>query len=147
MKNFRTKIWIHVVSIVLVLLAKQIFARDMVRLWYDEPASKWTNALPLGNGWLGAMVFGTVTKERLQLSEESLWAGEPTDVYPEQVSDAMEQLGLKLKHGRIRASDVFRLCSEIAAELDSRAGSCRGRKMCDVSKNVIDRNCDILVWS
>ncbi len=65
----------------------------------------------------------------------------------EQVSDAMGQLGLKLKHGRIRVSDVFRLCSEIAAELDSRAGSCRGRKMCDVLKNVIDRNCDILVWS
>ncbi|MHC4639600.1 MAG: hypothetical protein ACYTBV_19190 [Planctomycetota bacterium] len=64
-----------------------------------------------------------------------------------QVSDAMEQLGLKLKHGRIRASDVFQLCSEIAAELDNRAGSCRGRKMCDVLKNVIERNCDILVWS
>lgn len=51
-------------------------------------------------------------------------------VSPEQVSDAMEQLGLKLKPGRIRASDVFRLCSEIATELDSRAGSCRGCKMC-----------------
>lgn len=68
-------------------------------------------------------------------------------VSPEQVSDAMEQLGLKLKPGKIRASDVFRLCSEIAVELDNRAGSCRGRKMCDILKNVIDRNCDILVWS
>ena len=64
---------------------------------------------------------------------------------PEQVSDAMEQLGLKLKPGSTRASDIFRLCSEIAAELDGRAGSCRGRKMCDVLKNVIDRNYDILV--
>ncbi len=68
-------------------------------------------------------------------------------VSPDQVSDAMEQLDLKLKHVRIRASDVFRLCSEIATELDIQAGSCRGRKMCDVLKNVIDRNCDILVWS
>jgi hypothetical protein len=69
------------------------------------------------------------------------------EISPEQVSDAMEQLGLKLEHGRIRASDVFRLCSQIAAELDGRAGSCRSRRMCDVLKNVIDRNCDILVWS
>ncbi len=45
------------------------------------------------------------------------------NVSPEQVSDAMEQLSLKLKQGRIRASAVFRLCSEIAAELESRAGS------------------------
>lgn len=101
MKNFQTKIWIHVVSIVLVLLAKQIFARDMVRLWYDEPASKWTDAMPLGNGRLGAMVFGAVPKERLQLNEESLWAGEPTDVYPENFSGNMRKLQELVLEGRI----------------------------------------------
>lgn len=52
------------------------------RLWYAQPAGRWTEALPLGNGRLGAMVFGTVPKERIQLNEESLWAGEPTDPYP-----------------------------------------------------------------
>jgi Zn-dependent M28 family amino/carboxypeptidase len=51
-------------------------------LWYTGPAQKWTEALPLGNGRLGAMVFGTVPKERFQLNEESLWAGEPADPYP-----------------------------------------------------------------
>jgi hypothetical protein len=65
----------------------------------------------------------------------------------EQVSDTMEHLDLKLKHGRTQVSDVFYLCSEIAAELGSRAGSCMDRKMCDVLKNVIDRNCDMLVRS
>ena len=46
-------------------------------LWYDLPASEWFEALPLGNGRLGAMVFGGVNEEHLQLNEESLWAGMP----------------------------------------------------------------------
>ena len=46
-------------------------------LWYDQPARAWTEALPLGSGRLGAMVFGGVDGERLQLNEETLWSGEP----------------------------------------------------------------------
>lgn len=53
------------------------------RLRYHQPATRWTEALPLGNGRLGAMVFGTAPSERRQLNEESLWAGEPADPYPE----------------------------------------------------------------
>lgn len=47
------------------------------RLWYDKPAAKWTEALPVGNGRLGAMCFGGVERARLQLNEESIWAGPP----------------------------------------------------------------------
>ena len=46
-----------------------------LKLWYNQPAEKWIEALPIGNGRLGAMVFGGVAKERIQLNEESLWAG------------------------------------------------------------------------
>ena len=46
-------------------------------LWYRQPAAKWTEALPLGNGRLGAMVFGGVPTEHLQLNEGTLWAGGP----------------------------------------------------------------------
>jgi alpha-L-fucosidase 2 len=67
----------------------------------DEPASKWTEAMPLGNGRLGAMVFGTAPKERLQLNEESLWAGEPTDVYPEDFSENIRKLQGLVLEGRI----------------------------------------------
>ena len=52
-------------------------------LWYRKPAEEWREALPLGNGRLGAMVFGSIKTERYQLNEESLWAGEPLDVYPQ----------------------------------------------------------------
>ena len=101
MKHLRTAIWIYVVSVFPVVSAEQASARDMVRLWYDEPAAKWTEAMPLGNGRLGAMVFGTAPKERLQLNEESLWAGEPTDVYPEYFTEDIRKLQGLVLEGRI----------------------------------------------
>ncbi len=54
-------------------------AESDLKLWYERPASKWVEALPLGNGRLGAMVFGRVKQERLQLNEDRLWAGSPYD--------------------------------------------------------------------
>lgn len=48
-----------------------------LRLWYDQPAGKWDEALPLGNGRLGAMMFGGTTVERFQLNEETLYSGYP----------------------------------------------------------------------
>jgi len=47
------------------------------KLWYHEAAQKWTEALPVGNGRLGAMVFGGTTQERIQLNEDTVWAGPP----------------------------------------------------------------------
>ncbi|UCE47135.1 MAG: glycoside hydrolase family 95 protein, partial [Phycisphaerales bacterium] len=77
------------------------FGQNRIRLWYDEPASKWTDALPVGNGRLGAMVYGTAPKEHLQLNEESLWAGEPTDVYPENFSENIRKVQSLVLEGRI----------------------------------------------
>ena len=48
-------------------------------LWYRQPAQEWTEALPVGNGRLGAMIFGGVARERLQINEDTLWAGGPYD--------------------------------------------------------------------
>ena len=50
-----------------------------LQLWYDTPATEWTEALPIGNGRIGAMIFGGTAQERLQLNEESLWSGTPHD--------------------------------------------------------------------
>jgi len=50
-----------------------------LEIFYDEPAAEWTEALPLGNGRLGAMVFGGTAIERIQLNEESLWSGGPIE--------------------------------------------------------------------
>jgi alpha-L-fucosidase 2 len=50
---------------------------EPLSLWYQSPAREWTSALPVGNGRLGAMVFGGVNQEHLQLNEGTLWAGGP----------------------------------------------------------------------
>lgn len=48
-------------------------------LWYRQPATQWVEALPIGNGRLGAIVFGQIHKERIQLNEETVWTGGPYD--------------------------------------------------------------------
>ncbi len=52
---------------------------DDLELWYRQPAAKWVEALPIGNGRLGAMVFGGVGQERLQINEDTFWSGAPHD--------------------------------------------------------------------
>jgi len=47
------------------------------QLWYDKPAAYWEEALPLGNGTTGAMVFGGVNRDRFQINDNTLWSGEP----------------------------------------------------------------------
>ncbi|UZR98479.1 glycoside hydrolase family 95 protein [Chondrinema litorale] len=69
------------------------------QLWYDEPATEWLEALPLGNGQLGAMVFGGVNQEKLYLNEESLWAGASEDPYPENVGEHYRKFQQLNLHG------------------------------------------------
>src|SRR6187455_2654859 len=71
---------IHRLTVVAGLLAlgARAFAAAPTELWYDKPATDWEKeALPIGNGRMGAMVFGGVASERLQISEKSLWTGGP----------------------------------------------------------------------
>ena len=51
-------------------------------LWYNQPAKEWNEALPIGNGRLGAMIFGRPGIELIQLNEETLWTGGPVDKNP-----------------------------------------------------------------
>src|SRR5689334_11767594 len=67
----------RVLSAVL-LFATTVSAGDLT-LRYSQPAARWTEALPVGNGRLGAMIFGGVTNEHLQLNEATLWSGAPRD--------------------------------------------------------------------
>ncbi len=60
-------------------------------LWYDRPASTWTEALSVGNGRLGAMVFGGVEAERIQLNEQSVWAGPPVSENPEDLGEIIAE--------------------------------------------------------
>ena len=60
------------------LLAGRCLAQDQpLKLWYAQPAAKWTDALPIGNGRLGGMVYGGVAQEHIQFNEATLWTGRP----------------------------------------------------------------------
>ncbi|WP_298288864.1 glycoside hydrolase family 95 protein [Novosphingobium sp.] len=61
-------------------------------LWYERPAEKWTEALPVGNGRIAAMVFGGVAQERLQLNEGTVWAGGPYNPANPEAKDALPQV-------------------------------------------------------
>jgi alpha-L-fucosidase 2 len=56
-------------------------AEQVLSLWYQGPATRWLEALPVGNGRLGAMVFGGVERERLALNESTVWSGAPSERY------------------------------------------------------------------
>lgn len=67
-------------SLALIFIVNGSFAQpNDYKLWYNKPAQVWTEALPLGNGRLGAMVFGNPAIEQIQLNEENIWAGSPNN--------------------------------------------------------------------
>lgn len=68
----------NIASLAVIWLAtmQTIYAQDL-KLWYKQPAIKWTEALPIGNGRIGAMIFGGVDNDHIQFNEETLWTGAP----------------------------------------------------------------------
>ncbi len=63
-----------------------------LKLWYSRPANQWTEALPIGNSRLGAMVYGGTVREEIQLNEETFWAGGPHDNNNPQGKSALPQV-------------------------------------------------------
>src|SRR5262245_2469175 len=80
-------------------------------LWYRQPARLWVEALPVGNGRLGAMVFGGVATERLQLNEDTLWSGGPRDWDNPRAREALPEVRRLLAAGDYVAADG--LCREM----------------------------------
>lgn len=83
---------------------------EPLSLWYLRPATEWVEALPIGNGRLGAMVFGGVPEERWQLNEGTLWAGGPYNPVNPRARAALPEVRRSLAEGRY--ADAVRLVSE-----------------------------------
>ncbi|MGC8638555.1 MAG: glycoside hydrolase N-terminal domain-containing protein, partial [Isosphaeraceae bacterium] len=69
-------------------------------LWYRQPARVWEEALPIGNGRLGAMVFGALAREHLQLNEDTLWNGYQRDTTNPNALEALPQVRRLLFEGK-----------------------------------------------
>jgi alpha-L-fucosidase 2 len=82
-------------------------ASDSLTLWYEGPASKWVEALPVGNGRIGAMVFGDPAQERLQLNEDTLWAGGPYDPSNPEAFGALARVRELIFTGRYKEAETL----------------------------------------
>lgn len=69
-------------------------------LWYDKPAANWNEALPIGNGRLGAMVYGGIEKEVIQFNEETLWSGQPHDYAHDSAYEVLSELRQLIWEGK-----------------------------------------------
>lgn len=85
---------------IITLFACQQERKSSLRLWYTKPAQEWTEALPLGNGRIGAMVFGGVSEDRIQFNEETLWTGKPRDYSREGASAYLGEIRQLLFDGK-----------------------------------------------
>jgi len=78
-----------------------------LRLWYRRPATQWVEALPLGNGRLGAMVWGGAKHERIQLNEDTLYAGGPYDPTPSGALAALPEVRRLLFAGQYADAEAL----------------------------------------
>lgn len=77
----------------------------MSRLWYKEPAGEWEQALPLGNGRMGAMVFGEPVAERIQVNEDSMWYGGPVDRNNPDTKENLPKIRELILNGEIKKAE------------------------------------------
>lgn len=75
------------------------------RLWYAEPAAEWNEALPIGNGRLGAMIYGRTAEEKLSLNEDSVWYGGPRDRNNEDALPNLPRIRKLILEGKLREAE------------------------------------------
>jgi len=94
----------HSIFVILFFLGTIIQAQDLT-LWYDEPSKAWEDALPIGNGRIGAMVYGNPDVEYLQLNDDSMWPGSPEWDNPPATRQDLEEVRRLLLSGEINAAE------------------------------------------
>ena len=101
---------------VLALTAKQY------RLWYNQPAQTWTQALPVGNGVMGGMVFGTPAVEHIQLNEETIWAGQPNNVVNPNAKEALPEVRRLIFEGKYKEAQDLANAKVMPRAVDKNMG-------------------------
>ena len=86
-------------------------------LWYASPAREWVEALPVGSGRIGAMVFGGTASERIALNEDTLWAGGPYDPNSAQALAALPEVRRLIFAGKYKEADAIAAACMMARPL------------------------------
>jgi len=113
MKNNKILLTLASVVMVIAVVASVVLAENRgttassndLRLWYQAPATEWIEALPVGNGKLGGMIFGGVKKEHIQFNEDSLWTGIPQDYSNLQAHEYLSDIRRLLLEGKQREAE------------------------------------------
>ena len=92
------------------------------RLWYDQPAQTWTQALPIGNGVMGGMVFGTPAVEHIQLNEETIWAGQPNNVVNPNAKEALPEVRQLIFEGKYKEAQALADAKVMPRAVDKNMG-------------------------
>ncbi len=104
-----------------ILLSSTIsFAQNKNLLWYTKPAEKWTDALPIGNGRLGAMLFSGVAVDHIQFNEETLWSGKPRNYDRPDAATYLPKIRQLLTEGKQKEAEA--LAQDKFMGLQSEAG-------------------------
>lgn len=90
-------------------MQKQKENNQLQKLWYKKPAANWNEALPIGNGRLGGMVYGRVENEQIQLNEDSIWYGEPIDRNNPDALENLPKIRRLLNEGKISEAENLSL--------------------------------------
>ncbi len=83
----------------------QTLSDPSLTLWYNQPSNTWNDALPVGNGRLGAMVYGGKTKEVIQFNEETLWSGQPHDYVNRRAFKSLAKIKNSLWDGKRKEAE------------------------------------------
>ncbi|HEX8463258.1 MAG TPA: glycoside hydrolase family 95 protein [Abditibacterium sp.] len=94
-----------------------------LKIWFNRPAANWNEALPVGNGRLGAMIFGAVRSERLQLNEETVWSGQPTEFVNPAAKTALPAVRRLLFEGKYVEAERLAANQILVPSADARLGS------------------------
>lgn len=95
-----------IITFCCILSGTVSFSQEL-KLWYNKPAVKWTEALPVGNGRIGAMLFGGVDTDRIQFNEETIWSGGPRDYNRKGAWQYLDTIRQLLFAGKQRAAEVL----------------------------------------
>lgn len=112
---YRSLCSLFVISVCLHFVLPAKAQRKDLKLWFTRGSADWNEALPIGNGRLGAMIFGGVTSERLQLNEETVWTGKDVDFVNAAAKAALPQIRKLLFEGRYAEAQNMALTNTIAA--------------------------------
>ncbi|MGE4586487.1 MAG: glycoside hydrolase N-terminal domain-containing protein, partial [Mangrovibacterium sp.] len=86
-----------------------------MKLWYRQPAGNWNEALPVGNGRLGAMIFGGTASEQIQLNEETVWSGRPNQNTNPAIREVLPEINRLFYAGKYREAEALAVEKVVSA--------------------------------